>query len=148
MLRALDLAGWALTVVVAAGWLALVEVFWLPLRVAGVLFPVSVVAAVVGNLLLTGLAFRLSGSRAVAVLPGVTWIVVAVGAMSRRPEGDLLILGTGALGGVGLSFLLLGVLSAAVGVGRMLGRAARLPVRPVAENPDPHPAGSGTGGAR
>ena len=148
MLRALDVAGWALTVVVVAGWLALVEVFWLPLRVAGVLFPVSVAAAVVGNLLLTGLAFRLSGSRAVAVLPGVTWLVVAVGAMSRRPEGDLVIVGTGALGGVGLSFLLLGVLGAAVGVGRMLGRAARPPVRPAAGNPDPHPAGSGTGGAR
>ena len=68
MLRVLDLAGWALTVVVAAGWLALVEVFWLPLRVAGVLVPVSVAVAVVGNLLLTGWAFRLSGSRAVAVL--------------------------------------------------------------------------------
>jgi hypothetical protein len=148
MPRVLDLAGWAFTVVVAAGWLALVEVFWLPLRVAGVLFPVSVAVAVVGNLLLTGWAFRLSGSRAVAVLPGVTWIVVAVGAMSRRPEGDLVIVGQGALGAVGLSFLLLGVLSAAVGVGRMLGSAARPRVRPVPENPDPHRAGSGSGGAR
>jgi hypothetical protein len=49
---------------------------------------------------------------------------------------------------VGLSFLLLGVLSAAVGVGRMLGSAARARVRPVQENPDPHRAGSGSGGGR
>ncbi len=62
-----------------AAWLALVEVFWLPLRVGGVLVPVSVVAAVVGNLMLVALALRLSGSRLVAVLPALTWLVVAVG---------------------------------------------------------------------
>jgi hypothetical protein len=119
--RALDLAGWALTVVIAAAWLALVEVFWLPLRVGGVLFPLSIAAAVWGNLLLTRLALRWSGSRAVAVLPGVTWGVVAVAAMSRRPEGDLVLTGTGAAGVVNLAFLLLGVLAAAVAIGRVLG---------------------------
>jgi hypothetical protein len=35
----------------------------LPLRVSGVPVPVSVVAAVVGNLLLVALAARLTGSR-------------------------------------------------------------------------------------
>jgi hypothetical protein len=146
LLRALDLAGWSVTVLVAAAWLALVEVFWLPLRVAGVLFPLSIAAAVAGNLLLTGAAFRLSGSRAVAVLPGVTWLVVVLTAMNRRPEGDLLVVGTGALGSVSLVFLLFGVLGAAVGVGRVLGGPRRPPVSPPEEAPAP--AGSGTGGAR
>jgi hypothetical protein len=121
LVRALDLAGWGVTVVIAAAWLALVEVFWLPLRVGGVLFPISIAAAVAGNLLLTGLALRWSGSRAVAVLPGVTWGIVAVAAMSRRPEGDLVLTGNGAVGVVNLAFLLLGVLAAAVAIGRVLG---------------------------
>jgi len=121
LVRALDLAGWGVTVVIAAAWLALVEVFWLPLRVGGVLFPISIVAAVAGNLLLTGLALRWSGSRVVAVLPGVAWGIVAVAAMSRRPEGDLVLTGNGAVGVVNLAFLLFGVLAAAVAIGRVLG---------------------------
>jgi len=148
LLRGLDLAGWALTFVLVAAWLALVEVFWLPLRVGGVLFPLSIAAAVVGNLVLIGLALRLSGSRAVAVLPGAVWLLVAVAAMGRRPEGDLLITGGGAVGVVNLAFLLLGVLAAAVAVGRVLGGPRRPPVSPAASSPGLDPAGSGTGGAR
>jgi hypothetical protein len=133
--------------IAAAAWLAVVEVFWLPLRVAGVLVPVSVVAAVVGNLLLVGLALRLSGSRLVAALPALTWGAVVVAAMDRRPEGDLILTGTGALGAVDLAFLLLGLAAAAVAVGRTLGTSPpdRPAVRPV---PARHPAGSGSGGAR
>jgi hypothetical protein len=125
-----------------AFWLALVEVFWLPLRVGGVLLPVSVVVAVVANLLLPRLALRLSGSRLFAALTGVVWLVVVVAAMIRRPEGDLIITGGGATGVVHLAFLLLGVLAAAFAVGRALGG----PRRP-AVSPDPHPAGSGSDGA-
>jgi hypothetical protein len=130
----------------AAGWIALVEVFWLPLRVAGVLVPVSVVVAVVANLLMPRLALYLSGSRVVAGLTGVAWLVVVVPGMIRRPEGDLIITGGGATGVVNLAFLLLGVLSAAFAVGRVLGGP-----RPVV-SPDDAPArdraGSGSGGAR
>ena len=107
--------------VLVAGWLALVEVFWLPLRVAGVLVPLSVLLAVVGNLLLVAGAHRLTGSRAVAVLPALTWLAVALAATVRRPEGDLLAVGTGGLGAVTLAFLGLGVLAAAFAVGRVLG---------------------------
>ncbi|MCW2580769.1 MAG: conserved rane protein of unknown function, partial [Blastococcus sp.] len=96
--RAGALVGWALAAVLAAAWLALVEVFWLPLRVAGFLLPLSIPAAVVGNLMLTGLYLRASGSRLVAALPAVTWLVVVVAAMGRRPEGDLVITGGGAAG--------------------------------------------------
>ena len=142
-----DRAGWGLTAVVVAAWLALVEVFWLPLRAGGVLLPLSVVGAVVGNLLLPAAALRFSGSRLVAVLPAVTWLVIAVGAMIRTPEGDLVMTGGGATGIVNLAFLMLGVLAAAFSVGRVLGSPRPPAVSPEAA-PAPDPAGSGTGGAR
>jgi hypothetical protein len=116
---------WGLTALVVAAWLTLAEVFWLPLRVGGVLVPVSVVVAVVGNLLLPTAALRLSGSRLVAVLAVVPWLVVAVAAMVRRPEGDLVMSGSEALGAVNLAFLMLGVLAAAFSVGRVLGGPRR-----------------------
>ena len=139
--------GWGLIAAVVAGWLALVEVFWLPLRVGGLLVPLSLVAAVVGNLLLPAAALRFSGSRLVAVLPAVAWLVVAVAAMIRRPEGDLVMTGGGATGVLNLAFLMLGVVAAAFSVGRVLGGPRRPPVRSDVA-PAPDPAGSGTGGAR
>jgi hypothetical protein len=140
-------ACWALTAVIVAGWLALVEVFWLPLRLGGVLVPLSVPVAVVANLLLPAAALRFSGSRLIAVLPAVTWLVVAVAAMIRRPEGDVVMTGGGASGVVNLAFLMLGVLAAAFSVGRVLGGPRQPPVR--AETvPAPDPAGSGTGTTR
>ena len=134
-------AGWALGAVAVSSWLALVEVFWLPLRVGGVPAPVSVVAAVVGNLLLVSAALRVSGSKVVAALPAVCWLVVVLAAMARRPEGDLLLVAGGASGVVNTAFLLLGVLAAAFAVGLALGG----PRRPV---PVAAPSGSGSGGAR
>jgi hypothetical protein len=135
--RTATAAGWAVVAVAAAAWLALVEVFWLPLRIGGVPVPLSVLAAVVGNLLLVPLAYRLSGSRAVAVLPALVWLVVALAAMVRRPEGDLVLVGTGVLGAVGMAFLLFGVVAAAFAAGRVLAAGVR-----------PAPTGSGSGGAR
>ena len=137
-MRALRLVGWAALAVLVAGWLALVEVFWLPWRPGGVPVPISLLAAVAGNLLLVGAARRLSGSRLVAVLPAVVWLVIALGATMRRPEGDLLLPGGDAVTStLTLGFLLLGVLAAAFAVGRVLGA----PVSPPG-------AGSGSGGAR
>jgi hypothetical protein len=139
--RAATRLGWAVLAVLVAGWLALVEVFWLPLRAGTVLLPVSVLAAAVGNPLLVGLAHRLSGSRLVAVLPALTWAVVAFAASTPRAEGDIVLVGGGALGVVGLVFLGLGVVSAAVAVGRVAA-GARRGGRAVS------PPGSGSGGAR
>ena len=137
-MKTLRLLGWAALDVLVAAWLALVEVFWLPWRLGGVPVPVSLVAAVAGNLLLVGAARRLSGSRLVAVLPAVVWLVIALGATMRRPEGDLLLPGGDAVTStLNLGFLLLGVLAAAFAVGRVLGA----PVSPPG-------AGSGSGGAR
>ena len=138
----LRLTGWALAAVLVAGWLAVVEVFWLPLRVGGVLVPVSVLAAVVGNVLLVRAALRVSGSRLVAAVPAIAWLVVVVAAMGRRPEGDLVIaISAGGSTGVTVAFLLLGVVAAAFSVGTAMGG----PARPV--SPRPAPAGSGSGGA-
>jgi hypothetical protein len=124
-MRVLALVGWGIVALVVGTWLALVEVFWLPLRVGGVLVPVSVVAAVVGNLLVVAEAYRWSRSRVVAVLPALAWLAVALAATRRRPEGDLVIVGTGALGYVGLAFLLIGVVAAAFAVGRVLAAPRR-----------------------
>jgi hypothetical protein len=147
--RAGERVAWAFLSVLGATWLALVEVFWLPLRVAGVLLPLSIVVAVAGNLLLPAAVHRVSGSRLAAVLPGATWLVVVVAAMIRRPEGDLVITAGGATGVVNLAFLLLGVLAAAFSVGRVLGTPRRPPVSPPADGePVRPPAGSGNGGAR
>lgn len=120
MSRAAGLAASAVLVVAVAGWLALVQVFWLPLRVAGVLVPLSVPAAAVGNHLLATGAHRLTGSRAVAVLPVLTWLAVALAATVRRPEGDLVAVGAGGLGTVTMAFLGLGLLGAGTGLGRVL----------------------------
>jgi hypothetical protein len=147
--RPWETAGWGVAAVLVAGWLALVEVFWLPLRVGAVVVPLSVLAAVAGNLLLVGWAHRLSGSRAVAVAPAVTWLVVVIGAMMRRPEGDLVLVGNGTAGVLNLVFLLLGVMSAAVAVGGALAGPPRRPLSPPAGSaPVPDRAGSGNGGAR
>ena len=139
--------GWGLLSALVSLWLALAEVFWLPLRVGQVLLPVSILVAVVGNLLLPAAALRWSGSRLVAVVPAVVWLVVVVGATMRRPEGDLVITGGGVAGTVNLAFLLIGVLAASVAVGRILGGGpvARPMVRPEVA---PDRAGSGTGGVR
>jgi hypothetical protein len=143
--RAVGVIVWAVLGVAVAAWLAVVEVLWLPLRVGGLLVPVSVLAAVVGNLLLVDLVLRLTASRAVALLPAVTWVGVAAAASMRRPEGDLLIVGSGGLGAVGLAFLVLGVLAAFVAVGRAL---AHRPPSSADRISGSGPAGSGSGGAR
>jgi hypothetical protein len=150
-----EAVAWAVVGVLVAGWLALVQVFWLPLRVAGVPVPLSVLAAVTGNLLLPAAAARLSGSRVVGLLPALVWAVVVVAAMVRRPEGDLVLTAAGAVGTANLFFLLLGATAAAFSVGRLLGAGpARRPVRPGPLPPardgaaPAAPAGSGSGGAR
>jgi hypothetical protein len=123
--RAAALAGWAVLAVVLSAWLAVTEVFWLPLRAGQVPVPLSVLAAVVGNLLLVGAAHRRSRSRVVGVLPAAVWVVVVVAGSMPRPEGDLVITGGGLAGAVNLGFLLLGVVAAAFAVGRVLSAPRR-----------------------
>ncbi|MGY1838937.1 MULTISPECIES: hypothetical protein [unclassified Modestobacter] len=141
-MSALRLLGWAVVAVAVSGWLALVEVFWLPWRPGGIPVPISIVAAVVGNVLLGRAALELSGSRLVGVLPALAWLVVVLAASNPRPEGDLLLPGGDAVTtAVNLAFLLFGVISAAFAVGQALGSPPRPALSPGA-------AGRRTGGAR
>lgn len=146
LLRPVVLLVCAVVAVALAAWLAVVEVFWLPLRAGTVLTPVSVAAAVLGNVVLVEGAYRCSRSRIVAALPAVAWVVVAVAASFRRPEGDLLLGGTEDLASLSLVFLLGGVVAAAFAVGRVLARPAHAAVS--RSSRARHRAGSGSGGAR
>ena len=141
-MRVLRLLGWGVAAVAVPAWLTVVEVLWLPLRIGGVLVPLSVLVAVAGNLLLVRLAHRLSGSRAVGVLPALVWVLVSVRASIARPEGDLLIAGgTQAANTVSLAFLLAGTVAGAFAVGQVLAGGGPAGISgPV--------AGSGSGGAR
>ena len=93
--------GWAAGVlaVVVAVWLALVEVFWLPLRIGGVLFPRLGRRGGRGQpAAAAGWHCALAGRGWPPRSPGWRWLVVVVAGMIRRPEGDLLITGGGATG--------------------------------------------------
>lgn len=110
-------------VAVAAAELAVLECFLLPLRIGSVPVPLSIPVAVLGNLLLPAMAYRLTASRAAAALPVAVWIVVVILAAVPRPEGDIIITGTVR----GLAFLLLGAAAGAYAVGRLFTRRPAVP---------------------
>jgi hypothetical protein len=114
-------AGGAVILVLAA-ICAIVEVFYLPLRAGPVLVPVSVLAAVAGNVAFTRAMYEVAGSVWPAMLPGVVWLAVIGRSAIARPEGDLLITDGGASTAtavVNLGFLLLGSLAVAFTVGTL-----------------------------
>lgn len=86
--------------------------FLVPLRVDGVAVPVAVLLSGTANVLLGLEGGRLYG-RLGAAVPGVLWFAVVATFQSRRPEGDLVIVGSA----TGLALLLLGAVCAAVPVG-------------------------------
>ncbi len=100
----------------AAAELAVLECFLLPLRIGSVAAPLSIPAAVIGNVGLPALAYRLTGSRALASLPVLIWVAVVALASIPRPEGDLILGGTWR----GVAFILLGAVAGAYAVGRLL----------------------------
>lgn len=110
--------GWVSTAAAYALVLVLVVLctlwgaFLVPLRVGGTLVPVSLVIVVAAN---TGLGLasgRLLG-RPGAGTTALLWLLIAFTLGARRPEGDLVI----SSGWVGLGYLVLGAVSAAVGFG-------------------------------
>ena len=109
-------AAYALVLVLTA-LLALWGAFLVPFRVGGALVPVSWVVALVGNAVLGRAGAQLAGSTG-AVVPGLLWLVVALGLASRRAEGDVVVPSTA----VGLGFLLCGVSASAVVYGRAVLR--------------------------
>ncbi len=93
--------------------------FLLPLRVSGVLVPVSLLLAGVGTAALGVIGARVLGSRLGSVAPGVLWVALALLAGSKRTEGDLIIAGgegTG-LATLGLLYLVAGAIGATTGYG-------------------------------
>lgn len=92
--------------------LAVWGAFLVPLRVGGVPAPVGLVLAL-ATVPLGVAGGRVLGSRLGAALPGAVWLLVGVVLGSRRSEGDLVVTG----GTLGLLFLLLGTLGAAVTAG-------------------------------
>jgi hypothetical protein len=114
---ALRVIGFALVLLLTLE-LAVWGAFLVPLRWGEVLLPVSWVVAAAGNLALGWAGGRVAG-RAGAVVPAALWLAVALRLASKRSEGDLVV-----AGGPGLAFLAIGVLSSAVAIALVGGRAA------------------------
>ena len=105
--------GWAsVLLLLLTVLLALWGAFLVPFRVGGTLVPVSLVIAVVGNVLVGRAASRLAGSGG-ALATGVLWIGLTLVLSSRRAEGDVVVPGSP----VGMGFLLAGALASAVAYG-------------------------------
>lgn len=103
--------------------------FLVPLRVGGMLLPVALVIVVAANGSLGVAAGRLLG-RWGSAAAGLLWLFLAFRLSTPRPEGDLVI----ANSWVGVGYLLLGVVSAAVAFGltplkRLRPVAAAAPAR-------------------
>ena len=106
---------------VAAVQSALLEVFYVPLRAGTVILPVSVLAAVVLNVLLPRLMVRATQARRATLVPAALWLVVVVGLAMGRPEGDVVLPGSSsAIGVVALVVLFGGAAAAAFGVARAM----------------------------
>ena len=73
---------------------------------------------------------RAAMSTWVGTLPGVTWLVVTMALATRRTEGDLVVTGEA----FGMAFLLLGTISAAVGIGTIRAAVTRDLERAVSPN--------------
>ncbi len=105
--------GWAYALVLLLTvLLALWGAFLVPFRVGGALVPVSLVIAVVGNVLVGRAGARVAGSAG-AVVPGLLWVGLTLVLSGRRAEGDVVVPGSA----VGLAFLLAGALASAVAYG-------------------------------
>lgn len=100
-------------VLVAAGALAaLLELFLVPLYSGSTLVPVTVLLAVAGNVLLPRLAKALVASTLAIVLPLLAWLfVVFVVGLTARPEGDVVLPGSGGAVWAGYGVLFGGVVA-------------------------------------
>ncbi len=113
--------GWAGVVLLAvcgvlSGWL---EALFVPFYLGSVVFPFTLVAVVVGNVLLPRMAARLVTSTLAAALPFLGWLLVILGLVFvGSPGGDVILPGGGQLGPVVVSYtlMLLGTVVGAMAV--------------------------------
>jgi hypothetical protein len=114
-----------LLIAVAAIGLAVVEAFLVPLRIGSVPFPIAVLLAVAGNVVLARLAGRQTGSILAAVAAPLLWLLVVIVLSLPRPEGDLILPGSA----TGLAFLFAGAVAGAFGVASEITRRAGVVAR-------------------
>ncbi|GAB7043830.1 MULTISPECIES: hypothetical protein [Catenuloplanes] len=98
-------------VVLAAVVTAILEVFFTPLRVGGVLIGASALGAVVANVALARFALRTIGAKWAMALPAVAWFAVLMVAAGSTSEGDILLAGNN---WVGLATIFTGSMAFAV----------------------------------
>jgi hypothetical protein len=113
------------------------EAFLAPLYWGSTRLPVSLVAAVVGNIALVYFAYVVTGRRLAAVGPALVWVVVMVAAASRTSEGDLVLTDNN---WVGIGTMLAGSVAFALAGYRLVLTAMR-PSRAAPPAP-PEPAGA------
>jgi len=70
---------------------AVIEALYTPLRWDTVRLPVSVVFAVLTNLVLLWFTFRATGHKLVALLPGLVWMFLMIMVSDRTAEGDIVL---------------------------------------------------------
>jgi len=119
------------TGVVVGGLLAVVTAVFVPTRAGVASLGVAAVVAMIGpyvHFFGRGLRSPLAGA-----VPAVGWFLVAMVLAGKRPEGDLVITGSA----YGLAYLLLGTVSAAVGIGTVRAALVRADVRAAERAPEP-----------
>lgn len=108
-----------------AVWLALVELFFLPLYVGGIAAPVSVLLAAVATPWLVSqagaVADRIGLSARVAAVPLGLWLATVIGFGLFGPGGDTVLL----LDWRGLALVVAGTVPGAIALGLALGRSGR-----------------------
>jgi hypothetical protein len=108
--------GAGVVLALAAVGAAVVECFYIPLHVGRWPMPVSVLAAVVGNVVLARAIAVLTGNRHLSLVPPALWLIVVLVLAAPRPEGDLIVPGDL----TGLAFLFLGSLAGAFGAASVI----------------------------
>jgi hypothetical protein len=107
--------------------LALLGAFLTPLRVGTVPVPVCLLLAVGGNAALIWFAYRATGHRFPALLPGLVWVVLSVVASGRTSEGDVVLYQQN---WVSLVYLLAGSATVTVAAYRLIVRRPEPPAPP------------------
>lgn len=119
--------------VVAALLTAVLEVLLAAVRVGGHLVGVSVLLAVVGNVLLSWFVVRAVGTQWAVALPATAWFAVMVLAAGGTTEGDVLLDGNN---WVGFAMIFAGAIAyAVIGFRAILAQPPR-PAQPVRRRPD------------
>jgi len=101
--------------------LGVLECFLVPFRIGGTPVPLALLLALVGNVVLTRLMYRVTAHRLATAVPVVAWLLLVLALAARTDEGDLVVPGTWP----GLLFLFGGTIAGALTLGRSIGPRRR-----------------------